>query len=60
MPYVPIQSDRPEMVESFEICIGGNKYSAHFGRKVPITDVVRMIRAWLSGIERGDFKEPSE
>lgn len=54
-----IQTDRHEMVDSFEIRIGGEKVSAHFGRMVPITHAVRMIRSWLSAID-GDFKEPGE
>ena len=42
-----MKSDRFEMVESWEIRIGQESIVHRFGRRVPITEAVRMAAAWL-------------
>lgn len=46
-----IQSPPGEMVDGFEVKIGTERVAVSFGRKVPITRAVKMIRDWLSAID---------
>lgn len=42
-----MKSDRFEMVNSWEIRIGQEGIVHHFGRRVPISEAVKMAQAWL-------------